>query len=593
MALFPQDEYLKWLKDGVELSRSFFEHISHALNPMRPWMRRYDGTKFRADTIAGLTVAGVLIPQSMAQALLVGVPPVYGLYGVLVGSSIAALWGSSPLVITAPVAVISLLTLTSLVPLATPNTPEYIALAVILALMVGLLQFLAGGFRLGFLARLIPSSVLIGFTVAAGIIIAAMQVPTLLGFSVHQDPLMYATLEQIVAHIFSLHPLTALIGVAALILMIVARRTMPGIPMGLIILGASIPLSMALGIESFGVDTIGAVPAGLPAFFLPELTLSGALSLFGSALTIAVIGFMSTYGIGTSLARTHGGHLSANQELIGQGSANIATSIAGGFPVAGSFSSSAANVVAGGRTPMVSIVLSVATLLTLTFFTKFLSYLPSAILAAVVIGSVIQLVKFSEFTKAFYISRTDGFIAGMTFVVALIVKPDTAVIFGIVVSLILFINRIMWARVDELCIDTERNIFQPCTADTDAVRLHGVLIARPNMSLVYANAEHIIEQIHWLLRTRERTGERIEHVVLSFASVNYIDLTGAEAFVDFLNDMRRRHITVHAITLKSHEKTVLEHACRDCDMPSIFASIVEMRKALASSVQTTERVRPL
>jgi SulP family sulfate permease len=573
-------DYRGLVRESVELSRTFFEHVSASLNPVRPWMKGYGLPMLRADVIAGLTIAGILIPQSMAQALLVGVPPVYGLYGVLIGASFAALWGSSRYVITAPVAVVSLLTLSALVPLATPGTPEYIALAVILALLVGLIQFLAGILRLGFLARLIPHSVLIGFSIAAGIIIAILQVPNLLGFSAVQTHLMFTTLRDIATHIDDLHLITALLGLAALTLVVGIRRANRNFPIALIILGASILLSAALDLQSLGVATVGAIPAGLPAFFLPNLTLGGALQIIGSALVIATIGFMETYAIGTALGRRNGEHVSANQELVGQGVANVATSVAGGYPVSGSFSASAVNVSAGGRTPVVSIVLSIATLVTLLFLTDYLTYLPRTILAAVVIASVLQLVSVHEILRAYRISATDGFIALATFLIALITKPDTAVIVGIVIALVLFVNRVMWARVEEVCIDPDHNVLLPRDEEHPYERIKDTLIVRPNMSLVYANAEHVIEQIDLILERRLRDGDTIVRVVISFAGVNFADLTGAEAFAEFVGKLRERGIAVATVTMKHPVREVIERALPDRESIQQFGSILEMRRAL-------------
>ncbi len=584
MNWFKTPQYLGLVRESVELSRTFYEHARISLNPVRPWMRGYSGDTLRADTIAGLTVAGILIPQSMAQALLVGVPPVYGLYGVLIGASIAALWGSSRYVITAPVAVVSLLTLSALVPLATPGTPEYIALAVILAFLVGLLQFTAGLFRLGFLARLIPHSVLIGFSIAAGIIIAVLQIPNLLGFSVVQSHLMFTTLRDIVTHIYELHLLTALLGLSALLLTISIRKLYKNFPIALLLLAASIPLSAVLDFSGLGVATVGDIPAGLPAFFLPNVSLASILQIFGSALVIATIGFMETYAIGNALARKSNEHVSANQELVGQGVANIATSVGGGYPVSGSFSASAVNASAGGRTPMVSVVLSLATLLTLLFLTSYLTYLPKAILAAVVIASVIQLVKFSEMMRAWNISGTDGVVAMATFAIALVTAPDTGVIVGIVLALMLFMNRVMWARVEEVVIDTDHNVLVP-RDEADIAPVPDLLVVRPNMSLVYANAEHIIEQLDALLRRREKEGHVITRVAVSFAGVNYADLTGAEAFADYVHALKERDIRVITITMKQPVRGVIAKTLAAGDAEH-FASIQDLSRKLSAETPT-------
>ena len=178
----------------LEAAQKVAKYAVATLTPWRQSLHGYSSDSFRFDVVAGLTVAGIIIPQAMAQALLVGIPPVYGLYALLVASFFGALWGSSRFVVTAPVAVVSLLTLTALLPHAEPGSPEYIALAVVLAFLVGLIQLLAGFFHLGFLSRLIPHPVLTGFSVAAGITIAFLQLPNLLGFSIKQQPFVIETL---------------------------------------------------------------------------------------------------------------------------------------------------------------------------------------------------------------------------------------------------------------------------------------------------------------------------------------------------------------------------------------------------------------
>jgi SulP family sulfate permease len=540
-----------------ETARKFAMHTVATFTPWRTLYASYTRTDLRADTLAGLTVAGIIIPQSMAQALLVGVPPVYGLYALLVAAGIGALFGSSRFVVTAPVAVVSLLTLTALLPHATRGTSEYIALAVVLAFLVGVIQLAAGYFQLGFLSRLIPHSVLIGFSVSAGIIIALLQVPNLLGFSVAQEPFVFETLRHLLFSFSHIHLLTAGIGVSAFLVVWFGKKLLPTFPVALAVLGASIPLSIVLDIGSYGVPLVGDVPAGIPAFLLPSLSLTGVLSIIGSACVIALVGFMETYAIGSALAKKHQEHVAPNQELVGQGMANIAASFVGGYPVSGSFSASAVNESSGARTAFSGVILSLATMCTLLFFTWFLSYLPKTILAAIIIASVSQLIRLRDIRRAFFISRDDGVLALATFGIALIVKPDSAIIAGVVLALVLFVNRIMWPSVDEMGIADGEPVMRP-VAEDGVHTLPGIVCVRPQLSLLYANVEYVIEQLHSIMKRHPDA----HTLAIHFGSINHIDLTGVEALGTFFKDMRARSVSICIIGIKHKEQLLLERAAR-------------------------------
>ncbi|MEK7628735.1 MAG: SulP family inorganic anion transporter [Patescibacteria group bacterium] len=538
----------------LEAAQKVAKYAVATLTPWRQSLHGYSSDSFRFDVVAGLTVAGIIIPQAMAQALLVGIPPVYGLYALLVASFFGALWGSSRFVVTAPVAVVSLLTLTALLPHAEPGSPEYIALAVVLAFLVGLIQLLAGFFHLGFLSRLIPHPVLTGFSVAAGITIAFLQLPNLLGFSIKQQPFVIETLWGLVLAIPKTHWLTAFIGVTALIVIVVVRRIFPRSPIALFVLAGSILLGLVVPLGEYGVPLVGAVPAGIPVFFLPSLSLSAVISILGSAFVIALVGFMETYAIGSALAKRHDEHVAANQELVGQGMANIAASFVGGYPVSGSFSASAVNEVSGGKTAVTGVVLSIATLLTLLFFTWFLAYLPKAILAAVVIASVVQLVRIRDIGRALRISRIDGLLACATLGIALVIKPDSAIIGGMALALVLFIHRIMWPRVEEMGFAPGEPLMRPLTEE-GVKRLEAVVCVRPHLSVLYANAEYVVEQLDLLTHSRN-----FKILALHFGSINHIDLTGLEELGQYFSNLRKRGVRICAIGMKPKEQALIERA---------------------------------
>lgn len=543
--------------DDKKIADVFISHAKETLTPWRIWWPDYTQSTFKLDAIAGITTAAIIIPQSMAQALLVGVPPVFGLYGVLAGALCGALWGSSMYVVTAPVAIVSLLTFTSLVPLAEPNTSTYIALAVALAFMVGVIQFSLGFFRMGFLSRLIPHSVIAGFTVAAGIIISVLQLPNLLGFSIAGHAIVFNTFRDVLFGIPHAHLMTGVLGIGTILAILCARRCAPHFPIALTIITGAMVFGLFFDVRALGIAVVGAIPSGIPALYLPSLSFGGMLSLISSAVVIAVIGFIETYAIGNAYARRDKKHIDANQELVGQGVANVATSITGGYPVSGSFSATGVNVSAGGKTPMVGVVIAATTALVLIFFTPLLALLPKAVLAGVIIASMFQLVRFSELKKIFALSKTDGVIAWATFIIAIVIKPDDAVIAGVIIALVFFLNRLMWAPVEELVMDPEGKVMREHT--DGGIEFKNVIVLRPRMSIFYANAEHVVEQMRTLIETRART-RPLTTLVIHFGSVNYIDLTACEILGAFFDELRARGIHIYGVAIKKKEHEALIRA---------------------------------
>ena len=358
--------------------------------PFLSWLKTYDKDTLFKDFIAGLTVAIVLIPQSMAYASLAGLPPVYGLYAAFLGTAVAALWGSSGQLSTGPVALVSFLTLTALVPLAKPETPEFIGLAIILALIIGIAQLLMGVFKLGFILNFISHSVVAGFTIAAAIIIASTQIPNLFGFSVEKHEFVFLNFFEIIKSLPNTHILTLLIGSLSVLLIIYAKkRYSKSFPSGLIVMAIGILASYLFNLKSENVAIIGDIDTQISLPSIPKLSFSDILTLLPSALIIGIVGFLEAFAVSKSIASQTKQKLDSNQELIGQGLGNIASSLFKGFPIAGSFSRTAVNFSAGAVTGISSVFVSLFVLITILFLTPLLYFLPKAILSAVVIAALV------------------------------------------------------------------------------------------------------------------------------------------------------------------------------------------------------------
>jgi SulP family sulfate permease len=472
------------------------------------------------DCLAGLTVALVLIPQSMAYAQLANLPAYYGLYASFLPVIISALFGSSRQLQTGPVAVVSLMTAAALEPLATANPEGYLVYAAVLAFIVGIFQISLGLLRLGVLVEFLSHSVIIGFTNAAAIIIGTSQLSKLFGVTAESGNHFYETIWNVIVEASKhTHFPTLAMGIAALVIIFGLKKYAPKIPGVLTAVIVTSLISWLFNFEVHGGKVVGIVPAGLPSLGVPDFDISIALDLISKGVVIAVIGYMEAISIAKAMAVQTRQRIDANQGLVGQGLGNIASGLSGAYPVAGSFSRSAVNIAAGAKTGFAAIFtgLLVAVSLVLLYFSQYLYHLPQATLAAVIISAVINLIRIKQIKYAFRVHKHDGFIAVLTFVLTLILAPhlDQSIFIGVVLSLGLFMYRTMHPHISILSRaadgelrDAGSNILKTCPNIT-LMRFEGPLFfasamyfeakvlervaAKPNLKFIIVDAEAITE----------------------------------------------------------------------------------------------------
>ncbi|MGD8842561.1 MAG: solute carrier family 26 protein [Gammaproteobacteria bacterium] len=505
------------------------------LLPFMAWIGKCKDPKIlQADIIAGVTVALILVPQSMAYATLAGLPPYHGLYAAFLPGAVAALFGSSRQLATGPVAVVSLMTAAALEPLAL--TPDlYIACAIALALMAGIFQMALGVFRMGVLVDLLSHPVVIGFTNAAAIIIATSQLGKILGVTVAKGEHHYDTVwRMLVAAAHGTHTPTLLMGMLAIAIMLFMRRYAPKLPNVLAAVAITSLISWLAGFnQNYGGNIVGTVPQGITLPRLPHgVTLDVLLELISSAAIIAVIGFMESISIAKALASRTRQRLDPNQELIGQGFANIASGLFQGYAVSGSFARSAVNLNAGAVTGLSSVVTGLAVAVTLLFLTPLLYHLPQATLAAIIMVAVINLIKIQPVIHAWRAQPHDGAVAVVTFALTLIVAPhlETGIITGIVMSLVLFLLRTMRPRVSILSRDPDGTL-----RDARVRKLStcdNISLIRFDGPLFFANTAYFTDAVL----------ERVAHcpdlkfVIIDAEGINEIDATGEK----MLHELERR-----------------------------------------------------
>lgn len=527
----------------------------HRLLPFLSWRSRISRANLRADALAGLAVALVAIPQSLAYAHLAGLPPYYGLYAALIPTAVGALFGSSAQLSTGPVALTSLLTAASIAQFATAGTEQYLAYAITLALLSGLFQLAFGVLRLGVLMNLLSHPVLMGFVNAAAILITLSQIPTLFGVVSPATGHIVTDAWQVLAKAGNWHGYSVALGLSALALLITFRRFAPKSP-GVLISAALLTfVSYAFGYADTGGHIVGDVPQGLPSVSLPAIEWNRWLELLPASFIIAVISFMEAMSSAKIAAIKTAVKWDENQELIGQGLAKIAAALSQTMPVSGSFSRSALNLAANAATGLSSLVSALCVLLTVTFFTPLLKYLPQPVLAAIIVMALASLVNVRSLRNAWRASSDDAIAALLTFLTTLAFAPQiqNGIFAGILVSLALFIYRRMRPNIEVLEPGSEALRSQAPEGARDA-RLDALGIVRFGASLVFVNASYFEDAVLRL----ERDYPGLRYVLVSANAINSLDASGVEMLSALVDGLRKKGIVVIFSGVKRHVRAVLE-----------------------------------
>ncbi len=519
------------------------------------WLPYLNRRQLRLDSLAGISVALVAIPQSLAYAQLAGLPPQYGLYAALLPTAIGALFGSSAQLSTGPVALTSLLTAASIAPLALAGSEEYLALAVATALLSGVFQILFGALRLGVLMNLLSHPVLMGFVNAAAILIASSQLPALLGVATPSDSSAIVRAWRALGALDATHPLTVAFGGAAIVTLILFRRFAPRWPGVLVTVAILTLVSYLVGFAELGGRIVGDIPRGLPEFVVPALRWDTWIALLPAAFAIAVISFMEAMSSAKIAAVKTATRWNQNQELIGQGLAKVAAAFSQTMPVSGSFSRSALNLASHATTGLSSVVCAACVLVTLLFFTPLLRHLPQAVLAAIIIMALWNLINLRALRNAWRASPDDAFAALLTFGATIAFAPQIQVgIFtGILATLALFVYRRMWPRLVVLEPASEA-LARELPAEFPEEHRARVALVRFDASLVFVNVSYF-EQALLGLETRY---PHLRGIIISAYAINSLDASGAEILGNLLDGLGKRDIRLVFSGVKPQVRAVLE-----------------------------------
>jgi SulP family sulfate permease len=568
--------------------------------PILDWGRRYDRNAFASDLVAALIVTIMLIPQSLAYAMLAGLPPEVGLYASILPLVAYALFGTSRTLAVGPVAVVSLMTATAAGGVAAQGSPEYIAAALVLALLSGLILLTMGMLRLGFLANLLSHPVIAGFIIASAVLIAVSQLKHILGIpgSGETLPEMAAALA---VGIGGTQWRTVLIGSASLLFLFWVRRGLKPLLVrtGLALRAAdlvakagpviavilSILAVVLLGLEAQGVAVVGDIPIGFPPLSVPILDSGLWSALLVPALLIGVIGFVESVSVAQTLAAKRRQRIDPDQELVGLGAANIAAGLSGGFPVTGGFARSVVNFDAGAETPAAGAYTAVGIGAAALFLTPFLYFLPVAVLAATIIVAVLGLVDLHAPREIWRYSKGDFTAMAGTVLITLILGVEAGVITGVAVSLMLY----MWrasrphAAVVGLVPGTEhfRNVLRHAVQTAP-----NLLTLRIDESLTFINARWLEEKVLELVAERPD----LTDVVLMCSAVNEIDASALGSLEALNQRLADAGVKLHLSEVKGPVMDRLERSdLIEALTGKVFLSQFNAFQALAASVSPARK----
>ncbi|MET3844446.1 SulP family inorganic anion transporter [Bradyrhizobium sp. OAE829] len=506
--------------------------------PPSIWLAEYQPSWLRHDAIAGVTLAAYAIPVSLAYAGLAGLPPQVGIYGYMLGGIGYALLGSSRQLAVGPTSAISLMIAGTAGSLAGGDAVRFAQIASLAACAVALLCLIAWLFKLSILVRLVSDSILVGFKAGAGLTIIMSQLPSLFGVAGGGHNFFDRAIR-LAGQVGDSNLLVLAIGVAAILLLLLGGRFLPGRPVGLTVVALSIFLATLFGLPSLGIQVTGSIPEGLPAFQVPTFGMLEFQELFPLAAGCLLLAYIEGVSAARSFAAKHGYSLDVRQEFLGLGAANLAVAFGHGYPVAGGLSQSAVNDSGGARTPLALVVCSFALALCLLFFTGLLTNLPKAVLAGIVLVAVYKLVDVRALIWMWRVSRIDFYAAAIALVSVLLLGILQGVLLAALASIFLLLARASRPNIAFLGRLPGTGRYSDSARHEGVEPLVGVIAFRPEASLLYINAEMILDTVV----TAFRKSPDVRLVACDLSASPYIDLAGARMLLDLHDELASRHVT--------------------------------------------------
>jgi SulP family sulfate permease len=532
--------------------------------PFLAWLRFVNKDSLRADFMAGLTGAVIVLPQGVAFATIAGMPPEYGLYTAMITPIIAALFGSSFHLISGPTTAISIVVFSTISHYATPGTPEYLSMVFTLTFFAGVYQLAFGIARLGSLVNFVSHTVVIGFTAGAAILIATSQMKHITGIMIPRGEDFLSTWVQLFSHAGNFNIYLFIIAIGTLISALLVKRYFPKLPN--LLVGMVVGSLLALFFKDYtdGIKLVGEIPAQLPPLSHPTFSLETIKMLAPEAFAVALLGLIEAVSIARSVATKSNQRLNSNQEFIGQGLSNMFGSFFSAYAGSGSFTRSGINYEAGAKTPMSAIFAAISLLLIVLLIAPLTAYLPVAAMGGIILLVAYNLINFHHISNTLRFSKSESSVLITTFAATLFLELEFAIYLGVLLSLVLFLRKTSSPEIVTLAFDGEpgEQYRQLISINKKPVKQCPQLkIIRIDMSIYFGSIANIQNRIASIV-----DNERIYHILIVADRVNMIDLSGAEALVQENERLKSLGGGLYFVGLKS---SVYEFAARTCFIRNI------------------------
>ena len=522
--------------------------------PLPRWLAEYRTGWLSGDLVAGVTLAAYAIPVSLAYAGLAGLPPQVGVFGYMLGGIGYAFLGSSRQLAIGPTSAISLMLAGTVGAMADGDPVRYAQIASLTAFTVAALCFLAWLLRLSAIVKLISDSILVGFKAGAGLTIALTQLPSLVGtagggHNFFERAFIFA------GQLHQMQILVLVVGAIAILLLVFGERLAPGRPIALGVVALAIVAASVFGLPALGVPITGKIPPGLPTVEGPALRLRDVEGIFPLAAGCLLLAYIESISAARTFAAKHAYAIDPRREFLGLGAANLATALVHGYPVAGGLSQSAVNDKAGARTPLALVVASTALALCLVFLTGWLENLPKAVLAAVVLTAVYGLLDFPAMLRMWRVSRMDFYAAAIALVAVLLLGILQGILLAALASILLLLVRASRPHVAFLGRVPGTNSYSDIARHPENEDIGDVIAFRPEASLMYINADVVLETVLRRLRTKDRVGTRL--VICDLSASPYIDLAGSRMLHELHAELSARGIALRIVGARGRLRDLL------------------------------------
>jgi high affinity sulfate transporter 1 len=550
--------------------------------PPLTWLTHYQAVWLTGDFIAGLTLAAYAIPVALAYATLAGLPPQVGIYGYLLGGLGYALLGSSRQLAIGPTSAISLMIAGTVGEMAGGDAAHYAAIASLAGFTIALLCLISWLLRLSILVRLISDSILVGFKAGAGLTIIMTQLPSLFGVSGGGHNFFERALV-LFGELGEVQYLVLAIGLAAIAMLFGGERAFPGRPVALAIVVLAIAATSLLGLPALGVPITGKLPRGLPSLALPTLRLRDVDGIFPLAAGCLLLAYIEGVSAARSFATKHGYELDSRQEFLGLGAANLFAALGQGYPVAGGLSQSAVNDKAGAQTPLALVFASGALAICLVFLADYLETLPKAVLAAIVFTAVLGLIDVRSLRRMWQISKPDFFAATIALVAVLLLGILQGILLAAAASVLILLARASQPHVAFLGRIPGTDSFSDLARHPENERLPHILIFRPEASLLYVNAETVLQAVLDRLRS---SGSGIRMIVCDLSASPFIDLAGSRMLRLLHNGLAESGIGLRVVGARGRVRDLL----RADGLGEIVGARVTTLETVVGDLRLTERI---